>query len=40
MSQIILRDKNCITLMKQHIEDAKILTLGVIEDIDKGTYRN
>jgi DNA-binding GntR family transcriptional regulator len=39
MSQIILRDKACIDSLQQHIEDAKILTLGVIKDIEEGTYR-
>jgi DNA-binding GntR family transcriptional regulator len=33
---IILRDAACVDLMKQHIEDAKMVTLGVLEEIDSG----
>jgi len=36
---IILRDKKCLNLMAQHIEDAKMLTLGLMDEIDKGSFQ-
>ena len=32
---LILRDRRCIDLMRQHIEDAKILTLELLPKIDQ-----
>ena len=38
MDLFILRDRSCLDLMRRHIEDAKMLTLGVLHEIDKGAF--
>lgn len=39
LGKIILRDRMCLDLMAQHIDDAKKITLGVLQEIEKGAYQ-